>query len=60
MMTEEQRKIFDNDLWWEDEERRKQSIERWSKSPPSPEEAWEQAERLERSLASINKGSKPS
>jgi hypothetical protein len=45
-MTEEQRKIHDNALWWESVERRKKSLERWSKSPLSPEEAWEQARRL--------------
>ena len=59
-MTEEQRKINDNPLWWEHEKKRQQSIERWSKSPPTPEEMMEQAERLKRSLASINQRSRPS
>lgn len=59
MMTEEQKRIHDIPLWWEDEEKRQQSIERWRKSPLSPKEMVEQANRLERSLTSITRGSKP-
>ena len=46
-MTEEQRRIHDNPLWWENQEKCARSIERWQKSPGSLEEALEQSRRLE-------------
>jgi len=45
-MTEKQQKIVDNPLWWEHAKKNQQSIERWKKSPVSPEEALEQSKRL--------------